>query len=234
MRRDFVANLSHELRTPLTVLLGYLEILQQKPDSPTSDAPTSDALGKMQSQARQMENMLNDLLELSRLQSAEIQTEEQFVDVPALLAHLRSQAGELSRGKHKLLFDVQDDLYLCGSESDLESAFHNLVLNALSYTPQNGTVAVKWYDSPDGPCLSVRDTGIGIPQREIPRLTERFYRVARDRARKSGGTGLGLAIVKHVLNSHQASLSINSELNVGSEFTCNFPRERKRTTKRSC
>ena len=223
MRRDFVANLSHELRTPLTVLLGYLELLQQQ-----SGGTMADAIERMLGQARQMENMLNDLLELSRLQSSEIQTREEFVDVPAMLTRLRKQAGELSQQKHKLLFDVQEALCLCGNESDLESAFHNLLANAIRYTPEDGTITVTWRDNPDGPSLSVRDTGIGIRARDIPRLTERFYRVGADRARKSGGTGLGLAIVKHVLNSHQARLLINSELNVGSEFTCCFPAERKR------
>ena len=223
MRRDFVANLSHELRTPLTVLLGYLELLQQQ-----AEGTMADAVERMESQARQMENMLNDLLELSRLQSNEIPGEEKFVDVPAMLIRLRTQAEELSQHKHELLFDVQEDLYLHGNESDLESAFHNLLANAIRYTLENGTITVNWYDSPDGPRLSVRDTGIGIPARDIPRLTERFYRVGADRARKSGGTGLGLAIVKHVLNSHQATLIIDSELNVGSVFTCNFPAGRKR------
>jgi two-component system phosphate regulon sensor histidine kinase PhoR len=223
MRRDFVANLSHELRTPLTVLLGYLELLQQQPAG-----PIAEAMEKMQGQARQMENMLNDLLELSRLQSSEIQNEEAFVDVPAMLIRLRTQTQELSQGKHELLFDVQEGLYLRGNESDLESAFHNLLTNAVRYTLEHGTIKVTWHDSPNGPCLSVRDNGIGIPVRDIPRLTERFYRVGADRARKSGGTGLGLAIVKHALNSHQARLLINSELNVGSEYTCCFPAERKR------
>jgi len=223
MRRDFVANFSHELRTPLTVLMGYLELLQQQPGR-----PMAGAIEKMQDQTRQMENMLNDLLELSRLQSSDIQSAEVFVDIPAMLTRLRSQVEELSQEKHQLLFDVQEGLHLRGNESDLESAFLNLLTNAVRYTLENGTIKVAWHDSPDGPCLSVRDTGIGIPSREIPRLTERFYRVGADRARQSGGTGLGLAIVKHVLNAHQASLIINSELNVGSEFICKFPAERKK------
>jgi len=224
IRRDFVANLSHELRTPLTVLIGYLELLPQLPSG-----QMSEAIERMQSQATQMQNMLNDLLELSRLQSEEIQNEEVFVDIPAMLSRLRMQAEELSQGKHKLVFDVQDGLNLSGNASDLESAFHNLLNNAVRYTPDNGSITVTWYDSQEGPRLSVRDTGIGIPKRDIPRLTERFYRVGSDRARLSGGTGLGLAIVKHVLNAHQARLLIDSELNAGSEFTCIFPPDRKRT-----
>ena len=89
------------------------------------------------------------------------------------------------------------------------------------------TVQVSWHDTADGPTLSVADTGIGIPQREIPRLTERFYRVGSDRGRKTGGTGLGLAIVKHVMSAHQARLVIESEVGVGSRFSCVFPPMRR-------
>ncbi|MBT8060360.1 MAG: PAS domain-containing sensor histidine kinase, partial [Gammaproteobacteria bacterium] len=96
------------------------------------------------------------------------------------------------------------------------------------YTPEGGTITVRWKDREKGPEFSVRDTGIGIPRREIPRLTERFYRVGSDRARQTGGTGLGLAIVKHVLNTHQAELQIDSELGEGSTFVCTFPPERRR------
>ena len=224
IRRDFVANMSHELRTPLTVLLGYLELLQQQPPG-----QMSEAIERMQTQGKQMQDMLNDLLELSRLQSDEIPSEEAFVDVPAMLIRLRKQTEELSQGKHKLLLNVEGGPSLSGSASDLESAFYNLLINAVRYTPENGTITVNWHDSQEGPRLSVRDTGIGIPKRDIPRLTERFYRVGSDRARQSGGTGLGLAIVKHILNAHQARLLIESELNAGSEFICIFPPERKRT-----
>ena len=117
---------------------------------------------------------------------------------------------------------------LLGIKSDLESAFQNLIVNAVKYTPENGAVSVRWQDSAEGPVLHVADTGIGIPKREIPRLTERFYRVGSDRRRESGGSGLGLAIVKHVLNGHQARLEIDSEYGVGSQFTCIFPVERKK------
>jgi len=224
IRRDFVANMSHELRTPLTVLLGYLELLQQQPPG-----QMSEAIERMQTQGKQMQDMLNDLLELSRLQSDEIPSEEAFVDVPAMLIRLRKQTEELSQGKHKLLLNIEGGPSLSGSASDLESAFYNLLINAVRYTPENGTITVNWHDSQEGPRLSVRDTGIGIAKRDIPRLTERFYRVGSDRARQSGGTGLGLAIVKHILNAHQARLLIESELNAGSEFICIFPPERKRT-----
>jgi two-component system phosphate regulon sensor histidine kinase PhoR len=228
IRKDFVTNISHELRTPLTVMRGYLELLQDRP----SDELT-DAINRMHTQAIQMQTMLDDLLDLSRLQAVEAHGEEEYVDIAAILLQLREQADEISRGNHVLQFDVESGLALHGIKSDLESAFRNLIVNALKYTPDGGSVSVSWYNSDQGATLSVTDTGIGIPKREIPRLTERFYRVGSDRGRESGGTGLGLAIVKHVLNRHQARLVIDSEYGVGSQFTCVFPPERHRTvTKR--
>lgn len=223
IRRDFVTNVSHELRTPLTVMLGYLELfLDRQPED------MGDAVQRMHTQAVQMQNMLDDFLELSRIQSLESDVEEEWVDVPALLAQLREQAEEISRGQHKLEFNIESALCLSGIASDIESAFRNLIVNALKYTPEGGAITVRWFDSQAGPSLEVSDTGIGIPKREIPKLTERFYRTSTDRGRKTGGTGLGLAIVKHVLNTHQALLLIESEFGVGSKFSCVFPAERKR------
>jgi len=223
LRRDFVANISHELRTPLTVLQGYLEMLQ---DSDSRDV--SDAVARMLAQTAQMQMLLDDLLELSRLQSDEIRGAEEVVDVPAMLMQLKEQAEELSRGRHQLVFDVHPDIWLSGVAPDLESAFGNLISNAIKYTPDGGTVTVRWRDAEPGPQLVVEDSGIGIPRRDIPRVTERFYRVGSDRARRTGGTGLGLSIVKHVLNAHQATLTIESEPGEGSCFICNFPSERRR------
>lgn len=224
IRRDFVANISHELRTPLTVLQGYLELLK---DNASSEV--GDAVARMLTQTAQMQALLDDLLELSRLQSDDIQGREERVDVPAMLMQLKEQAEELSRGRHELVFEIARGPWLSGIASDLESAFGNLISNAIKYTPEGGTIRVTWEAVEDGPRLVVNDTGIGIPGRDIPRLTERFYRVGSDRGRQTGGTGLGLSIVKHVLNAHQAKLHIESELGEGSSFTCQFPTGRERS-----
>ena len=210
------------MRTPLTVLLGYLELLQDQPDK--LDPKTVNSMLK---QARQMHALLDDLLELSRLQDAEIRSGATRVDIPAMLAQLKEQAEEYGKGEHELLFDIQPDLKMNGAEVDLRSAFQNLLINAVNYTPASGKIKVCWQATDEGLVLSVKDSGIGIPQKDIPRITERFYRVGSDRARQTGGTGLGLAIVKHVLNSHQARLEISSKLGKGSEFRCIFPLERQ-------
>ena len=222
IRKDFVTNISHELRTPLTVMRGYLELMQDRPPD-----ELTDAIDRMHTQAIQMQSMIDDLLDLSRLQAVEAHDEEEYVDIAAMLLQLKEQAEEISRGNHVLLFDVDSGLALHGIKADLESAFRNLIVNALKYTPDGGRVSISWHDSDEGATLRVTDTGIGIPKREIPRLTERFYRVGSDRS-QSGGTGLGLAIVKHVLNGHQARLVIDSEYGVGSQFTCIFPPQRSR------
>lgn len=222
LRRDLVANVSHELRTPLTVLLGYLEILEAQPKE-----AKPKAIKRMLKQARQMHAMLEDLLKLSRLQSADKKEDDTTVDVPALLAQLEEQAKDLSRGRHDLRFDISPDLKIRGVESDLESAFQNLIVNAINYTPGKGVIRVSWQETPGHIVLSVRDNGVGIPYQDIARLTERFYRVGDDRNRKTGGTGLGLAIVKHVLMNHDAELEISSEVSKGSDFRCLFPLYRK-------
>lgn len=226
IRRDFVANISHELRTPLTVLRGYLEMLQDHPLDEISE-PVDRMLGP----ALQMQTLLDDLLELSRLQSMELRDEDGLVDVPATLRQLHEQANGLSRGSHQINFEINPSLFLWGVAADLESAFSNLITNAIKYTPQGGSITVTWEQGIKGPELHVIDTGIGIPNPDIPRVTERFYRVGSDRARETGGTGLGLAIVKHVLNAHLAQLTIISELGLGSKFICAFPGGRARVVK---
>lgn len=221
IRRDFVANISHELRTPLTVVQGYLELLEEHPSG-----DVAAAVGKMLHQTGHMQSLLDDLLELSRVQSGELQGDEERVNVGAVLMQLKEQAEELSRGKHDIVFDIDRELMLRGVPADLESAFGNLISNAVKYTPEGGAITVSWQEAPEGPCLRVEDEGIGIPARDIPRITERFYRVGSDRGRQTGGTGLGLAIAKHVLNAHKAELRIDSELGEGSTFTVTFPPDR--------
>lgn len=222
VRRDFIANVSHELRTPLTVLIGYLEMMQVQ-----QEIPDPKAVERMYLQAKQMHAMLEDLLELSRLQDADISSTDTQIDIPAMLAQLNEQAEEYSNGEHKLRFHIEQNLNLSGVEGDIRSAFFNLLTNAINYTPPGGKITAAWKETDEGLVFSVKDNGIGVPHRDIPRLTERFYRVGSDRARHTGGTGLGLAIVKHVLNTHQARLEISSELGKGSEFSCIFPPDRK-------
>lgn len=226
MRQDFLANVSHELRTPLTVVHGYLETLL---DQPLDDqGPFKRIFTHMYDQSRRMENLVNDLLLLSRLE-AEVPDNHhnQKIFVAPMLHAICHEAEALSGDKkHQFHLDIDTSLLVNGFEDELRSAFSNLIFNAVKYTPAKEHIYISWQLIKQRPRLTVRDTGIGIESKHIPRLTERFYRVDRARSRSSGGTGLGLAIVKHVLIRHRAKLVIESEYGTGSSFSCVFPKQK--------
>jgi two-component system phosphate regulon sensor histidine kinase PhoR len=226
MRKDFVANASHELRSPLTVISGYLETLTQDTEF---DPALAGPLQEMRRQAQRMTSIVQDLIELSRLESSDSDAARQPIDVVALMAQLRQDV--LARPQHPAQVQARADssVMLLGEDIQIHSAFSNLVENAAKYTPQDGSVQIRWWTDEKGGHFSVTDTGIGIASEHIPRLTERFYRVDAGRSRSTGGSGLGLAIVKHVLQRHGAQLTIESQEGRGSKFTCDFPRERLQT-----
>ncbi len=220
VRRDFVANVSHELRTPLTVIAGFIEHMVE---DPMPDAvEMKQQLVMMDEQAGRMLRLVDDLLILSRLEDeAQMPREEEF-DVRDLIYDVSAEGRRLSGGRHSITCEVVP-AFLKGSREELRSAFSNLVTNAVRYTPAGGRILLHWEMRDGKGAFSVEDSGIGIPEEHIPRLTERFYRVDRGRSRESGGTGLGLSIVKHVLLRHQASLEISSIPGVGSTFSAVFP-----------
>uniref|UniRef100_UPI0009E6FA4E phosphate regulon sensor histidine kinase PhoR n=1 Tax=Methylogaea oryzae TaxID=1295382 RepID=UPI0009E6FA4E len=224
VRSDFVANVSHELRTPLTVLKGYLETLEDAQD------PALKRYGKafhsMEDQAGRMQRLIDDLLSLTRLESAVQNSQRQKpVDVAALLHGICDDAQRLGSEHAPIALHLESAAEVLGDEQELRSAFSNLVVNAVKYTPVTGRVDVTWRDDGEGVRLDVRDTGEGIAEQHIPRLTERFYRVESG-TRGKVGVGLGLAIVKHVLLRHDAELKIVSQVGQGSCFSCCFPARR--------
>jgi len=219
MRRDFVANVSHELKTPLTVLSGFLETVRELP---LSEGERERYLELMEQQAGRMRHIVTDLLVLAQLEGEPRSPGDHMVDMRAVLGHVREDAENLSGGHHRITADFDDSLCVTGSETELLSAFGNLATNAVRYTPEGGTVHLSWRMEKDCAVFSVTDSGIGVPAADIPRLTERFYRVDRSRSRATGGTGLGLAIVKHVLQRHDAVLEVQSEEGRGSTFTVRF------------
>ncbi len=218
MRRDFVANASHELRTPLTVIAGYLEAFES---DMAADNALSGIIRKMRAHTNRMQRLIEDLLKLSSLES--VRSEWGEVIVPELLSSVFNEAKTLSVDlKHIFYLETDPNLWLKGNQSELYSAFSNLVFNAVQYTPEKGVIRVRWYEADGQACMEVRDSGDGIANEHLPRLTERFYRVDKGRSRDRGGTGLGLAIVKHVLSNHNARLEISSEPGNGSTFRCVF------------
>ncbi|MBD9483158.1 phosphate regulon sensor histidine kinase PhoR [Pseudomonas sp. PDM14] len=222
MRKDFVANVSHELRTPLTVIAGYLETLLDNVED--VNPRWLRALQQMQQQGARMQNLLNDLLLLAKLEATDYPSDNVPVSVDLLLLSIKNDAQALSAGRcHRISLEADPHLRLKGSETELRSAFSNLVFNAVKYTPDEGEIRIRWSGDENGAQFSVTDSGIGIETRHLSRLTERFYRVDSSRASHTGGTGLGLAIVKHVLLRHRARLEIASVPGKGSTFTCHFP-----------
>ncbi len=223
MRRDFVANASHELRSPLTVISGYLDALS---DDASVDPAWQGPVREMRRQAERMTAIINDLLELSKLESAGAEAGENEIDVAGLLALLRKEVLAMPERPREFVLRLDSDAKLLGEEAEIHSAFANLIANAVKYTPAEGQIDVRWWVDEEGAHLAVRDTGIGIPSEHIPRLTERFYRVDPGRARKHGGSGLGLSIVRHALQRHGGHLDIDSVEGRGSMFTCHFPLRR--------
>lgn len=225
MRRDFVANASHELRSPLTVISGYLDAMaEDEAIAGTWRQPVT----VMQDQAGRMRRLIEDLLHLSRLESGDEVPRDRVVDLPALVTAVSKEAGSLVAEPAKIDINLHSQAGLLGEESDIRSIVSNLVSNAIRYTPAEGSITITWSVNESGGYLAVADTGIGIAEDDIPRVTERFYRTDSGRARQRGGTGLGLAIVKHALRRHGAELSVESRLGQGSTFTCHFPRDRIR------
>lgn len=222
MRRNFFANVSHELRTPMTVLQGYLEMTED-PDMVVGPM-WSKAHGVMTEQLNRMNSLVNQLLTLSKIEAAPMHELEDVVNVPAMLEVLEKEAVSLSGDdNHKLTFEVDKSLRVLGDDDQLRSAISNLVYNAVKYTPAGADVHVRWFNSPQGACLEVEDSGDGIEPQHLHRLTERFYRVDKARSRDTGGSGLGLAIVKHALSHHDSHLEIHSEVGEGSKFSFVLP-----------
>jgi two-component system phosphate regulon sensor histidine kinase PhoR len=237
MRRDFVANVSHELRTPLTVLSGFIETLQTLP---IDEDERRDCLARMARHAGRMQNLIGDLLALSRLEASPPPDSGEWTPVRTLFSACAAEARALSAvaakvsgaaQPHEIVFpsEAELDAEIAGSADELQSAFINLISNAVRYTPLGGRIEIRWTPTLEGgAAFVVQDSGPGIAPEHIPRLTERFYRVDSGRSSESGGTGLGLSIVKHALQRHDARLEIDSAPGAGARFAAIFPAKRIR------
>lgn len=228
VRADFVANVSHELRTPLTAIRGYVETLIQTP--PKNPADTAQFLGIIERHSERLSRLTDDLLTISDLESGNARLHRTAIDPRALVQ--RALEVLLDKAKHggiELRTEVEPDLPAIHGDSDrLQQLLINLIDNAIKYTPKQGSVTViarKSTEDGGGAAveLAVKDSGVGIPEADLPRLTERFYRVDKARSRELGGTGLGLAIVKHIVQAHSGELKIASELNRGTTVTVRLP-----------
>ncbi|MDJ0740836.1 MAG: phosphate regulon sensor histidine kinase PhoR [Gammaproteobacteria bacterium] len=220
VRKDFVANVSHELRTPLTVVGGFIENLQN--DDSLTDPRLVRPLELMSQQTSRMSRIVEDLLQLARLESQSATTMRAAVDIGELLQLVADECQGLRDDPPQIRVDVQSGRRVLGDDKQLHSAVTNLLANAVHHTTADGCVDLSWCDDGADSLLAVCDSGEGIAAEHLPRLTERFYRVDSGRSRERGGTGLGLAIVKHILKRHRADLEVSSRVGEGSRFTCRF------------
>jgi len=219
MRKNFVDNVSHELRTPLTVLRGYLETLHDMDDG--HSALLTQSIVQMNGQTDRMQYLVDDLLLLARLETKK--NNNKCVDVAELIRKICVESNIIENNRNRIHLSIETDTKVYGVEQDLRSAFTNLIVNALNYSTEDKPVSVIWSKVADRVMFDVVDEGEGLAENEIPRITERFYRVDVKRSKKMSGTGLGLAIVKHVLLGHKAHLKITSKQGKGSRFSCIFP-----------
>lgn len=228
IRKDFVANVSHELRTPLTSIKGYVEALL---DGGKDDPDTAvNFLSIILKQSDRLNLILEDLLELSKIESGRVSFREDPLDLRSLIERTLSMIKPLADKKgHRLASRIDDGLPpIAGDEGRLAQVLTNLLDNAVKYTPEQGTITVTAQRAPDQTVeLTVTDTGLGIPEQDRPRVFERFYRVDKGRSRELGGTGLGLAIVKHIVEGHGGQVWVEAQAPQGSRFIVRLPISRQ-------
>lgn len=221
MRQDFVANVSHELQTPLTIIRGFTETLMDEDIDAESRVRFTRLIYE---EAERMSRLVDDLLTLSRMEHHSLPFAMEGVDLAVLIESLMSRlAPRAAEAQLTLTSSVMPgSLPLVSGDPDrLHEVFLNLIQNAIQYTPAGGSVTVSGRIHPDSGMVGivVEDTGIGIPNADVPRIFERFYRVDKARSRASGGTGLGLAIVKHIIELHRGRIDVSSVLGQGTRFT---------------
>jgi signal transduction histidine kinase len=225
VRRDFVANVSHELRTPLTVIGGFAETLVSDDVPQLQRAQFAEAI---RSNAERMRRIVDDLLDLSRIESGGWRPLPAIVDVRAIAEEIMDAVR--SEARHEAIsfsLDLAADApSVFADPTALRQILVNLVSNAARHTPAGGTVTVFTRRTPEGTWLGVRDSGIGIAPEHLPRIFERFYRVDTARSREGGGTGLGLSIVRHLVEAHGGRVSAESEPGAGTTIAALFPAER--------
>ncbi|HLG43101.1 MAG TPA: ATP-binding protein [Planctomycetota bacterium] len=221
LRKEFVANVSHELRTPLSLIQGYVETLRE--GAIHDEARAAEFLEIIDKNVRRLSAIVADLLELSKLESSGQVAKRQTVRILTLFERVRESFLPLAARKAQILTFDSSDAVIEADPDLLERALSNLVDNALKYTPVGGKVGVSAESEAGTFRLVVRDTGVGIPEKDLARVFERFYRVDKSRSRELGGTGLGLAIVKHIAQLHGGSVNVESEVGAGSTFVLRIP-----------
>ena len=222
LKSDFVANVSHELRTPLQSIKMGLETFENNPDI-KQNSEANNLLPVMISQSERMENLIRDLLSLSKIELQEHIRPTHEIDLVELIDYvIKTYEKILSKNKIKLIFNKIDNCKIIGDRDKLIEIFTNLIDNSIKYSDKNKEIIITAKKDGDLIIISVADQGIGIPKESIHRITERFFTVDPSKSRSVGGTGLGLAIVKHLVSQHRAEMDINSIENQGTTIDIKF------------
>lgn len=219
IRREFTANVSHELKTPLTSISGYAEIIR---DGIARPEDTVRFAGKIYDESQRLITLVNDILNLSSIEESDVGLKSESINLLAVCNTVISRLEEIARKRGITLSASGDQCIITGVPKIIEEMIYNLCDNAVKYNKENGTVHISVRQCIDGVELSVSDTGIGIEESEIPRIFERFYRVNKSHSKEIGGTGLGLSIVKHGAIFHNASVSVDSKLGIGTTIKILF------------
>ena len=222
-RKEFISNVSHELKTPLTVISGFIETLDDI--LKIKGREHKNILKMMGDHAHNMSKLIDDLLLLSNVESSLFQNRSEKLVINKIINKIKKSISILDSKNHTIKYRIDQSLKIYGSKKEIESAFTNLITNAIRYTNKNGSISISWGLINGLPIFEVRDNGNGIEKKHINKITERFYRVDADRSRKTGGTGLGLSIVKNIINQHNGELKITSEIGKGSTFKLIFSDE---------
>lgn len=224
MRSEFVANVSHELKTPITSVKGFAETLLSG-DVP-DEATAKQFMQIIYDESERLNRLITDLLELSKIEKQAMPLNITEVNLNEIIGNSTQTISKFARDKNITLHLPSDEnpIYVEADEDRLGQIVLNLVANAVNYTSDNGDIYIDAEERSSKVVLTVRDTGMGIPEEALDRLFERFYRVDKARSRHSGGTGLGLAIVKHLVESHEGKIYVKSVEGVGSTFTVELPK----------
>jgi two-component system phosphate regulon sensor histidine kinase PhoR len=223
IRKDFVANVSHELRTPVSSIKGYSETLI---DGALEDKEhAEDFIKVIYSNANRLENLISDLLDLSRLESGKLNLDIRKTPVKEFIEKIVIEMRKLALSKNiNIKTDIPESIApMSADESKLAQCLTNILDNALKYTQEDGEVFISAFEREDSIDISVTDNGPGIPEKHLGRIFERFYRVDKARSRDLGGTGLGLSIVKHIVSEHKGTVSVKSTVGKGSTFIFSIP-----------
>jgi two-component system phosphate regulon sensor histidine kinase PhoR len=220
VRSEFLGNVSHELRTPLFTTQGLIETLL---NGAVDDKKVNrDFLQKALNNIERLNLLLEELIDISRIESGEMKLRLRFFDIVSLLVDTVNDEQVHAEQQNIILMlngDTGKPIEVFGDKERLRQVLVNLIDNAIKYSEPKGTITVKFTEQNDSVKLSVEDTGIGIPPQHLPRIFERFYRVDKNRSRDVGGSGLGLAIVKHIIEAHNSTINVHSEVGIGTKFT---------------